>query len=364
MNAKARNAAIHQSTKKEAETKKAATGRYTAFPTRYKLAFVLGVIAFLVYANTLSNGYAVDDASVITDNKIVTRGISAIPEILFTPYRKGINLAANDQYRPLSLVMFAVEYQVFGLNPMPGHLVNVLLFGCCVVLLFLFFDDFFERKRTPVAFITALLFALHPIHTEVVANIKSRDELLCFFFVFLGCIEFLNYAKSGKWQQLSIGALCYFLSILSKETSVTFLVIIPFVFFFYANSNRNRSLYILACVGVAAIVALALRYSVLHYQTTDASQIPFIDNELAKQGLPAESRFATALLILGYYLRLLLVPYPLMWDYSFNIIPLTHFSDMRALMSLAIYVFLIAFSLYRLSRRKKMRSLSGYCFTW
>src|SRR6185437_14769362 len=138
----------------------------------FKLALLLGVFSILVYANTIRNGYVLDDSSVITENTIVVKGISAIPELLTTPYRRGFFVTSNDLYRPLSLVMLAVEYEFFGMNPAPNHFINTLFFAGCVILLFFFLDKLFERKRTAVAFIAALLFAAHPIHTEVVANIK------------------------------------------------------------------------------------------------------------------------------------------------------------------------------------------------
>jgi len=324
------------------------------FPARLKLALALGIISLFVYANTLKNGYAVDDGSVTIENKIVTKGIAAIPEILATPYRRGVNLAENDLYRPLSLVMFAVEYQIFGANPAPGHFFNILVFGCCVVLLFLFLDALFERKKTATAFIAALLFALHPIHTEVVANIKSRDELLCFLFVFSSLYVFLKYIQSGKQAQLLTGCLCFFLAILSKETAYTFIAVFPLIFFFYRNENKKRSISITLCAVLVAILCLIIRFSVLSYYHTDnLSSVPFLDNQLARQGLSSESRIATAILILGYYIKLLFIPYPLMWDYSWNIIPFAHFSDPWVLISLAVYIFLAVFSIKQLVKNKK-----------
>ena len=74
-----------------------------------KLALALGLIAMIIYANTLSNGYALDDYTVIKENTIVVKGISAIPEILSTPYHYGYIPSSNDLYRPLALVMFAIE---------------------------------------------------------------------------------------------------------------------------------------------------------------------------------------------------------------------------------------------------------------
>ena len=156
-----------------------------------KLALLLGIISFIVYANTLKNGYVLDDSSAIFENTIVHKGTAGISELLTTPYRYGFYITENDLYRPLSLVMLAIEYQFFGLNPAPNHFMNIIVFAAGVIMLFFFLDAFFERKKTAVAFIAALLFAVHPVHTEVVANIKSRDELLCFFFAFLSLNVFM-----------------------------------------------------------------------------------------------------------------------------------------------------------------------------
>ncbi|MCD6011241.1 MAG: Tetratricopeptide 1 repeat-containing protein [Flavipsychrobacter sp.] len=318
------------------------------------LSLLLAVVAFIVYANTLKNGFAMDDAVMIVNNSYVTKGVSAIPELLATPHQRGFWVTENDEYRPLPLVLHAVVYQFTGDNPMPFHLMNILLFAGCVVLLFRFLVKLFDGERTTVAFIAALLFALHPLHTEVVANIKSSDEMLSFFFAFLGMNVFLAYAKSGKPAQLFAGFLCIFLAYLSKETVITFLAIIPLVFFFYRDENRKRGAYILGCAIAATAVFLAIRFAVLnHYNANNLAKINIIENALAKEGLPAESRIATAILILGYYLKLLLVPYPLVSEYSFNSIPYTHFSDWRVLLSLALYISIAAIGLIRFVKNKK-----------
>jgi protein O-mannosyl-transferase len=311
-------------------------------------ALVLGIVSIAVYANTFTHDYAYDDMSVIKGNSIVIRGITAIPEILTTPYRHGFFTTSNDLYRPLSLVMFAIEYQVFDGSPAAGHVINVIFFAGCVVLLFLFFNTLFERKKPAAAFIAALLFAVHPVHTEVVANIKSRDELLCFFFALSSLIIFMNYVRSGKARQLFSGALLLFLSLLSKETAITFLVIIPFTFFFYKNENRKRSLFI--SLGAIAVTALfmVIRFSVLHnYHTTDSFDVGFMDNPLAHS--PSVGiRLATAIWVLAKYLELLFFPYPLVCDYSYNAIPFVNFGNIVVWLSLFAYLLLAATAIYRL----------------
>ena len=328
-----------------------------------KMALLLGFISCLVYANTFKNGFVYDDCTVITDNTIVHKGVSAIPEILSTPYRRGYFITANDLYRPLSLVTFAIEYQFFDKNSTPYHIINILLFASCVILLFQFLEELFDRKKTAVAFVAALLFAVHPIHTEVVANIKSRDELLCFFFAFLCLNIFFKYIQSGKMLQLLVGAFCFFLSFLAKETVVTFLGIIPLVFFFYRNEHKPRSVYITISVVIATGIFLYIRYSVLNfYGANETANLRLIDNALAAKDLSIDSRMATAILILGLYIKLLFVPYPLISDYSYNHIQFVSFSNPVVLISLAIYIFLAVFSLLRFIKNHKDPYAFGILF--
>ncbi len=318
-----------------------------------KLALLLGIIAFAVYANTLKNDYALDDFNVIRENTIVSQGISAIPRIVATPYRLGWFVTTNDLYRPLSLAMFATEYQVFDKSAAALHFFNILWFAGCVMLLFYFVHGFFDRKKPAVAFITALLFALHPIHTEVVANIKSRDEIMCFFFAFLSLNIFLRYAREGKTSQLLLGCMSFFLSLMSKETVITFLAVIPVIFYFYRNEDKARSLRISLGALAMAGLFLGIRYSVLSaYGANTTSEVSFIDNMLSAPPSAGEG-FATKLVILGHYLRMLFIPYPLICDYSYNSIPFVSLGNIWALLSLAIYIALAAFGIHRLFKGQK-----------
>ncbi|MBC7554471.1 MAG: glycosyltransferase family 39 protein, partial [Taibaiella sp.] len=332
------------------------------FSLKTKLALLLGIIAFLLYANTLKNDYVLDDFTVIKSNSIVTRGISAIPEILATPYRRGWFITTNDLYRPLSLVMFAAEWQLGDGKPGPGHLMNVLFFAGCVILLFLFIDGLFGGRKSAAAFITAFIFALHPIHTEVVANIKSRDEILCFFFAFLSLNIYLKYMQTGKMQQLLLASFCFLLSFLSKETVISFLFVIPFIFFLYRNENKTRSLYITLSSVAVTVLFLVIRYSVLHkYDANTTSEVSFMDNFLTISP-SALSRFATEILILGKYIKLMFVPYPLISDYSYNSIPFTDFGNVWVLLSLAGYAFLVVFSVMRVIKNNKDPFAFGILF--
>jgi protein O-mannosyl-transferase len=322
------------------------------------ICILLGLVSFIVYFNTIWNGFVMDDVMVLKDNRMVLRGMSAIPELLSTPHMRGYLIIPNDLYRPLSLVMFAIEYQFFGLSPAVHHFFNIVTFVGCSIMLFLFLNKLFDGKKIVVAFIASLIFAVHPVHTEVVANIKSRDELMCFFFGLLSLNLFINYMKEGKMMQLLLGTLMFYLSVISKETVIAFVGIIPVIFFFYRNEDKKRAIYITAGTLLATVVFLGIRSSVLNAYDANqpAAQVEFIDNALAGAfdiSLSPVTVFATKVVVMGHYLRLMFIPYPLLSTYSFNSIPFANLASIGFWVSLLLYVAMIYFMVTRFMKDKK-----------
>jgi tetratricopeptide (TPR) repeat protein len=316
------------------------------------LCILLAVVSFLLYANTLVNGYVMDDVIVLKENTIVMKGIHGIPELFTTPHMRGYMIIPNDMYRPLSMVMFAIEYQFFGASPAVNHFFNILVFIGCVITLFLFVNRFFDGKKVVVAFIAALIFAIHPIHTEVVANIKSRDELLCFFFAFWSLNLFMDYMQRGRAVALIGGALTLFLSYLSKETVITFLAVIPLLFFVFKKEHTRRAIYITAAMVVVTGLFLGIRAEVLNnFNANQRSPVDFIDNALA--GVSGVSKFATEVVIMGKYLWLQFIPYPLLSTYSFNAIPFATLSSISFWLSLLVYLLLAYVVIVRLRTDRK-----------
>lgn len=316
------------------------------------MSVMLGIVAFLIYSNTFGLDYALDDFTVIKNNSIVTKGLSAIPEILATPYRRGWFITNNDLYRPLSLVMFAAEWQFGNGSPAAGHFMNVIVYLAGVVLLFRFLDKLLGRDKIAIAFIAALIFAVHPIHTEVVANIKSRDELLCFMFAFLSLNYFLTYMTVGKMQQLLLAGGCLFLSFMSKETVISFLFVVPFLLFFYKNTDNKRAIAGSVVTVIVTAVFLAIRFMVLRkYDANTSSEVSFIDNFLTKAP-SAGAAFATEVFILGKYLFMLVVPAPLVCDYCYNSIPFKTFGDIGVIISLMAYLAMAGYGIFRFIKKR------------
>ena len=165
--------------------------------TKRWLGILLAVIGIAVYANTFSHEYVLDDWGLMPENKVTRRGFEGLGEIFRTSYRTGMDVADNSLYRPLSKATFAIEWAIAPNQPILGHVDNILLYGLACFVLFLTLTKLF-RQQLLVPFLATLLFAVHPLHTEVVANIKSRDEIMCLLFLCWSLISVIRYSETDE----------------------------------------------------------------------------------------------------------------------------------------------------------------------
>jgi tetratricopeptide (TPR) repeat protein len=289
----------------------------------------------------------VDDQTAIVQNRHTHEGLSGLPSIFTSAYRAGVDDRKEGLYRPLSIALFAIEWQISPGNPHLSHWVNVLLYVLTAFVLFVALGLFFEKQNTLLPFIATLLFVAHPIHTEVVANIKSRDEILCLLFSLIALWASVMYARQGGITYLVAAGVALFLAMLSKETAVTMALMVPMTVYFFQPSGTKRLKNILISAvpfAVAFTVYMSMRLSVLR-GLSNFEEISIINNSIAAAGSDLATRSATAVSIVGRYLWLLVFPNPLCFDYSYNTIPLASWSDttplfsLTAIMALAVMAF-------------------------
>lgn len=320
--------------------------------TVFWLLFMLGAI---LYANTLSHDYTQDDAIVIYDNEFTQKGIAGIPDILTHDTFRGFfkeagkdKLVAGGRYRPFTLLMFALEWEIAGRSPWLGHLINALLYGLTGGILFLLLKTLLLRpKKQPyatfVALSASLLFLAHPIHTEAVANIKGRDEMVAF----LGSISALFLAIKAYQANRNVFLLpalgLFFIALLSKENTITFLAIIPLTFYVFTEAKTGQILRItLPFLGVA-VLFLLIRGAVIGWDLGDPPRelmnnpyLKIVDGKYVDFTLG--ERLATVFFSLGLYLKLLFFPHPLTHDYYPRQIDMMTWADPLVWLSLLIYL--------------------------
>jgi tetratricopeptide (TPR) repeat protein len=310
---------------------------------------ICAVFAFLLYSNTLNHQFAYDDFPTIYGNQITMRGFAGIPQLLHTSYWYGLNGEEDWLYRPLSMIMFAAEWGIAPNKPALGHWMNVLLYALTAVVLLRFLFNMFEGKNTLLPFAVTLLWIAHPIHTEVVANIKSRDEILCFLFCILALDNFVRYIKVSKISMLVKACVFYFLALMSKESAITMLAVIPLMIYCFSNASIKQNVKIASIALIPAAIYMIIRGMVLS-NVLNISDIPLSDNALVGAHGNFNLEKGTAFYMLGLYLKLLIYPHHLSMDYSFNQVPLVGLTNPVSLFAL---IFLTGCGIYALLRISK-----------
>jgi Flp pilus assembly protein TadD len=330
--------------------------------------WLLFAITFILYANTLGHGFVLDDGLVILENAYTKAGLSGIVDILthdtFHGYfqKEGMDtLVSGGRYRPVSQVLFALICQFFGENAFVFHLVNVLLYSLTVVVLFhtlrLLLRDTREEIARNVPWMAALLFAVHPIHTEVVANIKSADEILAL----LGSLATLYYTlrsfDTGEKKWLLLAGVTFLLACLSKENAVAYIVLIPVAIRYFRSEKKSLMGHTWPVIA-AFLAFFIIRGSILPWSslagTAPAELLnnPFL-KDLNGQLVPFSftEKLATILFTLWKYLQLLIVPQPLTHDYYPRQVDVTSLTDPFVLLAVVLYGFIVYRTVRGIMRR-------------
>lgn len=317
------------------------------------LVFLFG---FLLYANTIAFDYALDDKIVITNNEFTKKGIAGISDLVSNDSMVGFfgrkkNLVSGGRYRPLALVTHAIEWEFFGNNPGVSHFINALLYGLTALVLLLLLQIIFSETKPQffsISIIATLIYTAHPLHTEVVANIKSRDELLSILFAFLAFWQFLVFHKNNNFIALAISTFCLGLSLFSKESSISFLGIIPVTIYFFDKLNFKKLL-----IGFTPLLVMAILYLFVRNQVVGGFQTP-IANELMNNpfvNASTSQKYGSILLTFLIYFKLLVFPHPLTHDYYPKQIPLVETLEALPMLSILINLFLIGYAIYGLKQK-------------
>ena len=324
------------------------------------LPLLLGLLAFLLYANTLGHQYALDDASVITDNFVVKRGLAGWSDIFTTNYRFGFWYSTGTLYRPISLAVFAMVWQVSPDNPFVFHLINVLFYAATIVVLFRTLCLLWPKLHEYFIGAIVFIFLTHPVHVEVVANIKSLDEILSFFFILLAIQFYLKYLNQPKKGLLITALIFYTLSLFSKENAITFLAIFPMVGYYYGNVKNWEWIKSVGLFLMPAVFFLACRFLIIEAKPLDVSPL---DNLLVATDGFVEW-YATAFLLIGKYAWTLLVPIGLGSDFGYSQIPVTGFGNVKVILSLIVVLVLTVFGMLGFAKRNKWRGVSANLHGW
>lgn len=286
------------------------------------------VLAIVTFLNSLGGGFVFDDQRLIVENPAIRR-FTDIPRLFSLPY--WADQGMDRLYRPVVMVTYALNYAIGGLNPFGYHLVNVLLHAGNSALVYLLLRSLFQSSV--LAFLAAGVFAVHPVHTEAVANVAGRADLLASVGFLGGLLLALKADGATGWCRAgyragSVGA--FAAALLSKEHAVMLLGVLVLSDLLrhvqrtgglagagQALAKTMRQTYPFYLVAFAAyMLARFLVLGTIMHMATYSDNNPLL-------GVEWPTRILTAIAVLGRYCRLLLVPLHLSADYSYAQIPLS-----------------------------------------
>jgi len=272
------------------------------------LGIVLAGVALIAAAPGLGNGFVFDDLPIIAENPIVHE-LSAAPKLWTSGY-----WPAGLLYRPITVQLFALEWAIGGGSPVVFHIVNVVL-GLATALLFWRLAG---RLLPPwPAWLAALLFAVHPVHVEVIANAVGQSELLASAFALLVVERYLAWRSTGALSpsRRAVLAILTLLAILSKETGYVIpplLVAVELIIVRQvagASWRLRSSVPVLALQTAVVVVGVLLRIAVLGPTTAAGPSAVLRD-------LPPVQRIFGMLAVVPEWARLLVWPAHLQAEYG------------------------------------------------
>lgn len=273
------------------------SGRWAAIVGRHLGAWALILAGLLVYANSFSGAFLWDDNNLVVDNVLLREPLGFLRF-----FSADIAAGSGEQfhfYRPLQMASYRVDYLLWGLRSAGYHAVNAglhILAGWCLAM---FLSRLWKDRLT--AFLAALLFVVHPIHTEAVAYISGRADSLAAVFVFLALTAYVRSLDERRPGMYAGALAAYAAALLSRENTLVLPALLPLCHGALRRPVGWRRVLPFAALALGYVV---LRLTLLHFLTLPANFPHFL------------RRFPSFLVALTRYLQLLPAPYPLHMEYG------------------------------------------------
>lgn len=317
-----------------------------------KFYIVLFLLAILPNINLVFNGYNLDD-DFVTETNNTTLGLKAVKEIFTTHYIEN-KAGYSYEYRPITKLSFAIEHQFFGVNPKVNHFFNLLFYGFSCLLVLKFLMLIFDKSYFNIVYLSALLFAVLPVHSEVVASLKNRDILLCSVFCFLACIQLLK-SEQLNYKNYVLAALFFLLALLSKKDAMAFVIIFPLLHGVKNNfKNYKQTLFFLIILIGCFLLSSVLEKSILNtptIRTFSFYENPFInDTSLI-------SKISIAFYTIGFYIKQIIFPVKLICYYGYNFSDFSSLTNPLVLLGFTFFIISIS-AFFKFKKYRKILSVS------
>jgi len=318
-------------------------------------AILVFVLTFAAFFNSIGNGFVYDDIVVIGANDRLDH-VWNLGSFFTGPYWDN---ETDVIYRPLTSWSWALDRRFFGPGPLPVHLSNVIAGSLLTVLVYVFLLLLFQRPN--LAFVAALLFGIHPVHTEVMASGVGRSEIYGALFLFLAATLHVYAHRRTAGSSIPIrvlSATAYFVAMFFKESTVILIALLFLTDWLVLEKTAARRLisrwprYLFYVIPLAAF--LAMRSSVVGGRSVPVQEVMI--------GFSGTERVMYASKTLLDYIVQLFFPWTLCAEYTNYLVPLrSSSSDPYVSLSLIAWV-VIAFLWVRLAWRDMTAPMYG--ITW
>ena len=343
--------------------RKTNTSKIRFYENNKLVYFILISFSFLLYGNSISHSYSVDDELVTnTDRQIhplVDQGLSAIPEIFTSHYAQ--NTEQTYEYRPVVITTFAIEKSLFGSSDNwvhISHFIQVLLYGLLGLVIFSLLDQVFKKEKTALCFLITLVFLSLPVHTEVVNSLKNRDELLSLIFSLLAFSQAFKFADHKRLLSLVWSGLFFLLALMSKKTALPFLAIIPIGLYFFRSLNLKNIGFVFLSLGLARILFAAFKIGLV--DETKLRTFSTLENPLFGQDFM--SRVPSFFYSIYWYFKSALSHWDFHFYYGFGALPQVNYSHPMFFLSLVFVIGLLCFLSYGIVKKKYVGLNFGIIF--
>jgi hypothetical protein len=298
---------------------------------RREWVILLGLVAasILAYANSLGGDFCYDENLVILRNDNVQDHSRILSLWTDTYWGSAVEEPLDSRgWRPLSIFSFHLNHRMGGNDPFVYHLTNVLIHALATALLFLALVRL--RFGLLAAVPACALFALHAVHTEAVAQVVGRSELLAGAFALAALVLHIGAftpesTPPGRWSRVALACLLFFLGLLGKESAVGFYALVIASDIVLVRDARRLlatrwPAYAAYLLPLAAYLVLR---QVLFARAFPSGDVHFVDNPMVL--LHPLLRPVGSLLVFGKSLSLLVVPASLSADYGYAQLPVDRF---------------------------------------
>ncbi|MBL7919587.1 MAG: glycosyltransferase family 39 protein [Bacteroidia bacterium] len=240
------------------------------------------------------------------------------------------------------------------------HFNNIWTYILACVLLYLLFSKYIFKEQQDMAFLAALIFLIHPVHSEIVANVKGREDIFSVIFIALAFLFSFKYINTKKILPLLLAGFSFFCALMSKEYAIVLFILIPLAL--YVFDKEKAKAFNLAMLGLSLFIFCAA-YMVMRLSSVRiAPGVP--DTEILNNPFllaSPEEQFASKIFILLKYLHLSFFPNTLTCDYSYAQIPYSHFTDVGFIFSLIINLTLLVLGII-LSVKRHVLGFAIICY--